>query len=242
MLWSRPETKKTRGKLLIVGGNSQAFTAPAQAYTEALEAGAGTVKILLPAKVQKLLPKTFSEMEFAPDTPSGSFARQSLAELLDAAVWADAVMLAGDFGKNSETAILLESFLAKYRGPLILSQDAVDYFVTSPQICERENTLIAADLSQLQKLATTAKLPTAITSKLDFLHFIDALHEFTSQCPLAVIINHLETTFISAGGQVSTNKPAVNRSPIELGAHASVWWLQNPGKPFESLTTSLVSG
>jgi hypothetical protein len=240
MLWSRPENKKARGKLLVVGGHSHAFTAPARAYAESVSAGVGLTRVVLPRHVKRLLPSTFSEMEFAPSTPSGSFARQALAELLDAASWADGVLLAGDFGRNSETAIVLEQFIQKYTGQLTLSQDSIDYFVSSEQLCARPNTLVAPSFSQLQKLATAAHLKTAVTSSLDFLHFIDALRDFTRHCPLSIAINHNQTTFVAVNGQVSSTKPQSGKDEAALAAHAAVWWLQNPGKPFEAISTSIM--
>jgi hypothetical protein len=240
MIWSRPEIKKARGKLLVIGGHSQAFTAPARAYAESITAGVGLTRVVLPHHVKRLLPSSFSEMEFAPSTPSGSFASQALAELLDAAAWADGVLLAGDFGRNSETAVVLEQFVQKYQGQLSLSQDSLDYFLASPQLCSRPNTLVVPTLAQLQKLATAAKLGTAITSKLDFLHFIDALHDLTAAIPLAIATNHLETTFVSVGGQVSSTKPQSSKDETALAAQAAVWWLQNPSKPFEAITASVI--
>ena len=40
----------------------------------------------------------------------------ALAPLLDLAQWADGVLLAGDIGRNSETTVLLETFMSKYHG------------------------------------------------------------------------------------------------------------------------------
>lgn len=240
VLWSRPETKQTAGKLLVIGGNSQGFMAPAQAYSEAGLAGVGSTRVLLPEQVRKLLPSSFSEMEFAPGTPSGSFAQVALAELLDASNWANAVLLAGDFGRNAETSILLEKFTQKYSGQLTLAQDSIDYFLSSPQLSMRPNSALIITLAQLQKLATTFRFTTAFTSKLDFLHFVDALHDFTVQFPLAIAINHLDTTFVAVGGQVSTTKPVNNKNEVSLAANIAVWWLQNPSKPFEAITSSIV--
>jgi len=241
MLWSRPETKRARGKLLVIGGNSQGFTAPAQAYAESASEGVGTTRVMLPDHVKKLLPSSFSEMEFAPGTPSGSFARLALAELLDAATWADGVLLAGDFGRNAETAILLEQFIQKYKGQLTLSQDSIDYFLTNAQqIVARPDTLIVPTFSQLQRLATSAKFKTPFTSKMDFLHFIEALQDFTKEYSAAIVVQHLETDFVAVSGRVSTIKPPSANNEITRSAHAAVWWLQNVAKTFEALTTSLV--
>jgi NAD(P)H-hydrate repair Nnr-like enzyme with NAD(P)H-hydrate dehydratase domain len=240
LLWSRPETKRTAGKLLIVGGSVHGFSAPAETFGEASKAGIGTTRVLLPDSLQKTVSKMFPAGEYAPSTPSGSFARQALAELLDRSHWADGVLLAGDFGRNSETAIMLEEFLSKLDGPLTLVQDSIDYFQAQTElIASREQTTIVPTFSQLQKLANGLHFPKAFTSTMDFLHLVDALHELTLQYPLAIVLNHLDTTFVSVGGQVSTTKPA-SRPEMSLAAHAAVWGLQNPSKPFEALTSSLL--
>ena len=53
--------------------------------------------------------KTLEDGEYAPSTPSGSFSTQALGELQAMANWADGTLIAGDIGRNSETAILLEN-------------------------------------------------------------------------------------------------------------------------------------
>ena len=241
LLWSRPETKRARGKLLVIGGHSEGFTAPARAYSEAVNSEIGSARVLLPQHVQKLLPKSFSEMEFVPSTPSGSFGRQALAELVTGAQWADGVLLAGDFGRNSETAILLEQFIQKYQGQLTLAQDSLPYFFEqSLAVLDRKDTLIVPTFSQLQKLATGAGITKAFTSTMDLLHFIDALHVFTQTHSIALVTQHLETIFVAVNGQVSTTKSSA-RDKVTLAPHAAVWWLQPPTNPFEAVTLSLLN-
>ena len=109
--WSRPENRLHAGKLLVIGGNLHGFAAPAEAYSEADKAGAGAVRVLLPDATQKLIGKFVPEAEYAPSTPSGSFAQLSLNEWLISSSWADHVLLAGDLSRNSETAIVIEKFL-----------------------------------------------------------------------------------------------------------------------------------
>src|SRR5262245_34884782 len=104
--WSRPENKAQAGKLLIVGGNQHGFAAPAEAYAVATKTGIGTARVLLPDALQKTVGRILDNGEFAPSTPSGSFSQKALGELLSYSSWADAALLAGDFGRNSETAIL----------------------------------------------------------------------------------------------------------------------------------------
>jgi hypothetical protein len=240
LLWSRPETKRTAGKLLIVGGNAHGFSAAAEAYGAAAKAGIGTARVLLPDSLQKTVGKVFAAGEYAPSTPSGSFSQQALAELLELAQWADGVLLAGDFGRNSETAILLERFAAKYQGVLTLTQDAIDYFLDQPKtIADSKHVTLVLSFSQLQKLATSLHFTPAFTSSMDFLHLVEALHELTTTYSFSLLVIHESTTFISAGGQVSTTKPA-SHTEISLAAHAAVWGLQNPSKLFEALSCSVI--
>jgi hypothetical protein len=243
LLWSRPENKKQAGKLLIVGGNAHGFAAAGEAYSEAAKAGIGTARVLLPDSLQKTVGKVFEAGEYAPSTPSGSFSQKGLAELLEMSVWADAVLLAGDFGRNSETAILLEKFIAKYSGRLAFTKDSTDYFINTPgPLLNRQSSLLVVSFAQLQKLATNAHSPIALTFEMDFLRLVDALHEFTQKHQPAIVVKHLQTIFVAVNGQVSTTKLADDLDiwRVKTAAHAAVWWLQNPSKSFESITTALV--
>ena len=242
LLWSRPENKRHAGKLLIAGGNLHGFAAPAEALTAAEKAGIGTARVLLPLAVQKLLPKGFMEMEFAASTPAGSFSRQALAELLDASQWSDGVLLAGNFGRNSETAVLLEQFIEKYDGQLTVTKDAIDYWMGKPApLLQRPDTLLVTSFSQLQKLATAAYFPVAFTSDMGLLKLVDLLHEFSEQYQASFAIRYESNYVAAVRGEVSTT-PAAEKGAwcVKTAAAGAVWWLQNPGKPFEALSSALV--
>ena len=242
--WSRPELKSSAGKLLIIGGNVHGFLAPAEAYSEAGRAGIGTARLLLPDSLRKLIGRTFEAGEYAPSTPSGSFGQRALAEAMAMANWADGVLIAGDLGRNSETAILLEKFASKYKGQLTLTKDAADYCLSSPESClDSPDTALVISMAQLQKLGTQAKFTTAFTFDMDLLRLVDALHEFTDLHPVNIIVKQLDTILVACQGQVSTTKLAAERQiwRVSTAAAAATWWLQNSGKTFEALTTSLVA-
>lgn len=243
LLWSRPENKAHAGKLLIIGGNPHSFAAVAEAYTEATKSGIGVARVLLPDSLQKTVGKVLPEGEYAPSTPSGSFSQKALAELLAMSQWADSVLLAGDLGRNSETAILLEKFAEKYSGQLTITKDAVDYFKNLPQILDRPETTLVLSLAQLQKQATNAHYPQAVTLDMDFLRLVDWLHDFTSQQQAAIITKHLDNIFVAVNGQVSSTKLSEDQAiwRVRTAARSAVWWLQNPSKTFEALTASLVA-
>ena len=243
LLWSRPENRNQAGKLLIVGGNAHGFAAAGEAYAAAEKAGIGTARVLLPDSLQKTVGRVFAAGEYAPSTPSGSFSRRTLGELLAMAEWADGLLLAGDFGRNSETAVVLEQLPGKYQAQLTVTKDAADYFTKTPgPLLEREKTLLVLSFAQLQKLAVGARFPTAFTFDMDFLRLIGALHVFTGTYPASIIVRHLDTVFVAAEGQVSTTKLAEEQPVwrVRTAAAASVWWLQNPGKTFEALTASVL--
>lgn len=242
LLWSRPENKQQAGKLLIVGGHAQGFARPAEAYALAETAGAGSVRVLLPDALQKTLGKAFLGAEFAPSSPSGSFAGSALGELLPHAAWSEGVLLAGDLGRNSETAILIEKFLEHYGGQVTLTCDAIDYVVATPYpVLQRPNTLLVLSFAQLQKFGVNIKYSNAFTFSMDLLRLIDALSELTKRYKMAIITKHLDTILVAVDGYITTTK-LTKPMPVwrlKTAASASVWWMQNPSKPLEALTTGV---
>jgi NAD(P)H-hydrate repair Nnr-like enzyme with NAD(P)H-hydrate dehydratase domain len=249
LLWSRPENRRQAGKLLIVGGNAHGFAAPAEAFAAAAQAGIGSSRAVLPDHIRPQL-RHFQaealELDFLPSTPSGSFARSSLAELLAHSQWADSVLLAGDLGRNSETAILLESFVSKYRGPLVVTKDAADYFTSHPMsLADRTQTLLVISLAQLQKFASNLHFEAAVTFSMDLLQLVDWLHQFTLEHGVHIITKHLDTVLVAVDGKVSTTKTGEKLEEswrVSTAAAAAVWLLQNPRQAFESLTTAIAQG
>ena len=244
LLWSRPENRQLAGKLLIIGGNLHGFAAPAEAYQTSIKAGIGTARVLLPDALQKTVGRAFEAGEYAPSTPSGSFSQQALSELLSLSQWADGVLLAGDMGRNSETAILLEKFAETYTGQLTITKDAADYFTSSSQkVAGRPDTLFVISLAQLQKLALSTGYTEPFTFTMDLLHLVETLHDFTITYQMSVIVKHLDTIFVAHRGHVSTTKLNLDEDVWRLPAatRAAVWWLQNPNQSFEALSTAIAA-
>ncbi len=243
LLWSRPETKQQAGKLLIVGGNQYGFAAPAEAYGAATDAGVGLTRVLLPLSVKKVAGKLLPGLEYAANTPSGSFGKDALGEFLEQAAWADGILFAGDLGRNSETAVLLESFLDKYRGQVTLTKDAADYCLAMPRVVlERPETLLVITMAQLQKLGTAARFDTAFRLGMDLLHLVEGLHDFTKLHKVKLVVKHNDQLIVAANGQVSTThlKADIPVWRVKTAAQAATWWLQNPAKPFEALTSAVL--
>jgi len=242
--WSRPQNRQSAGKLLIIGGNAHSFAAVGESYSVAVKAGIGDARVILPDALQKSIGKVFTAGEFVPSTPSGSLARQAVAPILDASIWADAILIAGDLGRNAETAVLLETLLQKTSLPITITQDAIDYVTSTPITGQqRARTTLALSLSQLQRLAIATKYSEAVTFSMDMIRLTEWLHAFTKTHPSFIITEHNDMMLVAVDGEVSTTKTAEN-TPIwrvRTAARASVWWLQNPQKPFEALTSAMLA-
>jgi hypothetical protein len=240
LLWSKPENKAQAGKLLIVGGNVHAFTAPANAYQAAQAAGAGSIRVLLPDALKASLGKIITFADYVPSTPSGSFSQKALADLLDQAAWADAVLLAGDFGRNSETAILIEKFLLGYSGPVVLTKDSIEYLSFNPaSIRKRPQTILVLSLSQLQRLLVALRSPLAVSLNRPLIQIVETLHELTATFPFAITTKHHDHLITALAGNVATT--AVTPGDVwsvDTAARSSVWLMQNPSKPFAALATA----
>jgi hypothetical protein len=241
--WSRPENRMQAGKLLVIGGHLHSLAAPAEAYSQAIKSGAGSARVLLPNALQKTVGRVLENGEFAPSTPSGSFSQKALVDWLQHSAWADGVLITGDLGRNSETAVLLEKYLSKTPEKLILTKDAVDYISSAPQTAlHRPETLLVLSLSQLQRLAIGAKHLKPVTFSMGILQLVEWLHDFTSEYPIYIIVKHLNNILVAANGQVSSTK-LEEEMPIwriRVAAQAAVWWMQNPGRVFEGLCVAVL--
>ncbi len=241
--WSKPEMRSQAGKLAIVGGNKLGFAGVAEAYGVALDSGVGEVKVLLPDSLKKSIPASFSHTLFAASNPSGGLANNALQDLQALGAWADAVLLIGDAGRNSETAVLYEQFITNYQGPLTLTRDAIDLVKNNPQLLvERPGTLLVASFAQVQKLFQGVYYPKMLVFSMQLTQAIEALHKFTITYPVTIATLHNDNLLVAHGGEVTTTKWD-NPMAIWRGTtatKAACYWLWNPDKPLEAVTASLV--
>jgi NAD(P)H-hydrate repair Nnr-like enzyme with NAD(P)H-hydrate dehydratase domain len=243
LIWSQPENKRHAGKLLIVGGNSQGFSTPVLAYSQTLKAGAGVVHVLMPSSTEKMVGHFSSDVSFSPSTKSGGFSRESLGTLVEAADWSDGVFLAGEIGSNSESVVLIESFIEKYNGPLIIANDAVHITTLFiEKTLQRPETVIVTDIGMLQKLTSKIMLPSTIKHSISMVNLVESLHELTTQTKISLVIKHEGSVYISSEGKVSTTPISDNNNwELLLSSHAAVWVIQNPNKIFEALSCAVIS-
>jgi NAD(P)H-hydrate repair Nnr-like enzyme with NAD(P)H-hydrate dehydratase domain len=241
--WSKPEQRAQSGKLAIIGGNKLGFTSVADAYGEAVSIGIGETRVLLPDMLRKMIPTSMTDVIFGATTPSGSLAKEALIEMKAIGEWATGVLLIGDAGRNSETAIVYEDFLREYKGPLIITRDAVDLIKNSSQaIVDRKNTVLIVSFAQLQKLFQLVYYPKVLTFSMQLTNLIEAVHKFTITYPITIVVLHKDVLVAAHDGNVTTtpwdNPMAIWRGSV--ASKASAYWLWNLAKPLESITASLL--
>ena len=238
--WSRPEHKSQAGKLTIIGGNSHGIAAVSDAYQSAREAGVGQLRLVLPASVKKNVPMA-EEAVFVPTNPSGGLSRDGFNELRAAVAWADATLLIGDAGRNSETAGMFEELLTTTEARFVVTRDAVDLLsVNTALLMERRDTCLVVSFAQLQKLLQKVYFPRHILFSQPLMQIVDTLHKATITYPSLIVTYHQEHLIAAYSGEVVT-MPFDNPMSIWRGhtaTKAAVWWLQQPGKPLETVASS----
>lgn len=241
--WSKPEQRSQAGRLGIIGGNKLGFMGVAEGYSASLKAGIGESRALLPDALKKTVPPIITDVIFAPSNPSGGLSSDALTEMRVLGSWASATLLIGDAGRNSETAILYETFITGYEGPLIITRDAVDLLRnTAELLLGRPHTLLIVSFAQLQKLFQAVYFPKVLTFSMHLAQLVETLHKFTLSYPVHIAVLHRETLIVASEGEVTTT-PWENPMALWRGtmpAQAAAFWAWNPGKPLEAVTASLL--
>lgn len=242
--WSKPERRDQAGRLGIIGGNKLGFAGVAEGYSTALGAGAGAVKVLLPDVLKKTIPPAITDMVFAPTTPSGSLAKDAVPDMAALGEWATGILLVGDAGRNSETAIAYEQFIEQYQGPLTITRDAFDLIKNNPmKLADRPDTLLVLSFAQLQKLFQGVYYPKVLTFSMHLTALVEAIHKFTITYPVTLLVLHKDHLIASHAGNVTStdwqNPMAIWRGQVV--AKAATYWLWNKTMPLEAITTSIVA-
>lgn len=244
MEWSKPERRDQAGRLGIIGGNRLGFAGIATSYSTALETGAGDVRVLLPDNLKGTIPRTISDTIYGPSTPSGSLASNALADMRALADWSTGILLAGDAGRNSETAIAYEQFIQNYSGMLTITRDAVDLVKNNAHLLvDRPNTVVVASFAQVQKLFQAVYYPKMLTFSMQLMQLVEALHKFTITYPITVVTFHRERLIIAHGGEVISHTfddPMLIWRGV-TAARISTYLLWSANTPLEAIAASLIS-
>ncbi len=238
VLWNRPISAHSAGRLLVVGGHSQGVASLQATYQIAAASGIGSLTLVVPETLRRLL-GTIPAIEFAPATVAGSLAGVATGQLMELASYADAVLIGPDLSNNSETAILVESFITGFHQPLILAGDGLGLISQSPEtLRDRPNTLVILSMQQLFGLAGKLGLALAIAAEDQITAKLAIVADFwqTLRVDLALVGPEI---IIRAGERVSVTP--LTSQPANLQAAAAgvlgVSYTQNPSARYEGLST-----
>lgn len=241
--WNKPERLDQAGKLGIVGGSKLGFVAAAESYQTAKKVGAGEVRVLLPDALRKNVPSSMTDVLFAPTNNSGGLANEAEQDLKSLISWSDVTLFIGDAGKNSQTAIIYETLVAKADKPVILTRDAMDLVQNSfATILDNPNVLFVASFAQLQRLFRAVYYPKMLTFSMQLSILVETLHKFTLTYPVTIMTLHANQLLIAKDGDVVT-QPWDEPMRIWRGdtaTKAACYLLWNTNVPLKALSYSII--
>jgi NAD(P)H-hydrate repair Nnr-like enzyme with NAD(P)H-hydrate dehydratase domain len=240
--WSKPENSNLMGNLLIVGGSAHSISAPSSAYQFAKEFGLSNIKVIVPEAAKKIIPVTLPFLEFAPANPSGSFNKEATNIIKAYANTSDCSLYCGNFGKNSETAILIEDVIQHTNRIAALCGDAIDFFIYEPnKILERPKTIVVASFAQLQKMAKNTPFTEAFLFSDSPQQIVQKLKNFMEDYN-CILITEAQGIVILADNRniITTN---FNKTPsnwqIRSACLAGYWSMFNADNVFEACATAI---
>ena len=241
ILWSMPETKAQRKKLILIGGNTHSFMGVAKSYELVIRAGIGDCKVVLPKKLERLVGTSLPNAVYLENNASGGITKNSVSAMLEYENWGDGVLLAGELGHSSETSLFVNEYAAISEKPMVLSGDTLDSFYENTSVIfDRENTVLVVDFKQLQKFAPKLGTTTPLTSEMGLVKLVEALNEITDNREALIITYHQGSVVVAMYGEVTTTQYKSDSNwQLEVAANASVFYVQHTGKPFQAVTSSV---
>lgn len=250
LVWNLPEQKT--GRLAIVGGNSQNFSAVIRISEFAQQNFPfNHVTTILPDVLRGKLPP-LGNLDFLPSTTSGSLAKSHQLRL--AIENSDASLLIGDLSKNSATAIAILDAISEREDPsimpkpLVIARDTVDLLANDAERwLVRSNTFVVASMVQLQKIFRAIYYPRMIMLSQPLLPAVETLHKFTLSYPeITILTFHQDNVIVASRGKISTTHLVdTTYSPIslwsgQLATTIAALNLYNPKQAFAATTAAVL--
>lgn len=237
ILWERPINKRAAKSLLIIGGHATQFSATQLAYQEALAAGIGEAKVVLPDSVLKLTGHSnLPDCLFVPSNNSGAMAKAALEEILVYAGESDGILLAGELSENAETVSMLEGLVEQVKNPLAMTDEVIKSLLfATGKLIGGKNRLLITTMQTFIKLAEKLEMEITIQPGQSLFNKVEFLQTLANQTGLDLVLGGAETV-VASNGKVSVT-PTAKAGDLLGSGLISTFWLQHSGK-FEALTTA----
>ncbi len=239
ILWSRPEQQSKAGSVAVLVGASDHLANASQSFLQANQAGRGQVTLVLPDTLARKVPHQ-PEIIFAKSNPSGSLSESAGDQIKQHLQSADALLVPGSVGHNSETQrLLLELLQFRLDLPVVLSQDGFDTIEHDLQrFLNQDSIVLLMSLEQLQKAAKHLKRAHPITSTMSVHDLVMQLHDLTQTLPATLGVFHQQKLLVAAGGSVSSTDVSASDPISELATNAAVLLAEKLGPTFEVVTSA----
>ncbi len=239
--WNRPERRDLAGNLGLIGGHGLGFSAIAKSY-QIVSPLVGQVRVLLPDALRPTIPASITEVVFAPSNPSGGLGAQALGLAKELADWANGLLLVGDAGKNSQTAVLYEELIKHSQAPTVLTRDTIDLIIGgAAEILNNQQVTIVASFAQLQKLFRAVYYPKVLTFRMQLAQLADSLHKFSITYPATICVFHDGNLLVARGGQVVSQ---AFETPMQVwdgqvASKIACYLLWSPEAPLAAASTAI---
>ncbi|MBI4867027.1 MAG: NAD(P)H-hydrate dehydratase [Candidatus Wallbacteria bacterium] len=115
------------GRVLVIGGSRGMVGAAVLAARSAVRAGAGLVKLVVPASQQPVAASMTPEVMTyaAQETTHGTFSRDAVGACRELSQWADVTLIGPGLGRGAQIDAFVRELVATADGPMVLDADAL---------------------------------------------------------------------------------------------------------------------
>lgn len=234
ILWSRP-TRRT-GRILLAGGHRDGFSDLQKVFVGFDVAGAAECHLALPDKLSKLV-GNLEGITLVPSNPSGSIARDAVAELTYLANEADLICVGPDLSNNSETTLALQRVITETRAFVVIPSSSIEQLMNeAAEWRDRSDLMIFINQKQLFKLATKLAVDTTIPLNVTNEALLEIIKAVSADYKPILILATKDALIYAIDGEAQILKVEIH--PDNNGAITGLFglfWLQNQGTPFDAL-------
>lgn len=235
ILWSRP-VRRT-GRILLAGGHRDGFAELQKLYQGFEDAQVAECRLALPDKLSKLV-GSLEGISLLASNPSGSIARDALAELVHLANESDLVSLGPDLSNNSETTLVMQRLITETRASVLIPPQSTEQLLPEAgEWKEKENLLLCVNHKQLYKLATKLAVDTTIPLSPTADLIAEIAQKVSETFAPSLILLMPDSIIVAVNGKSSIAK-AQTSNLGEITGLLGTFWLQSSTKRYEALTTA----
>lgn len=234
IIWNRPEQKRLKKRLIIIGGHVGGFNHVAICYQAAIDGGIGEVKVVLPSPLKSIIGTTLTQAVYGPAGGAGSFSEAAFDLLVSYSQWADGILFM-QVGNNSATARMLLRLITETEIPLIVTDEMLLLLQNDLSLfSDREHVLWTLSFTGIQKLIALHKSPLNVRHDMGIRPFALALESFAPKHPLVTVFEDYIVTAKGTSVISTRKKQAPNQH--SLAGWLAPWWLQQIEYELETIT------